>query len=127
MSTNEKRDHWGKIIAAWRESGQTQRAYCAERGLSYSNFCYWRRVSGRGGNGCSDEGIRAIEITRSPMDSSGSGNAPGPSPTLELDTQGIVLALPGSDATITIVGRMSLGDLGRLMAACAGSTGHAQA
>lgn len=38
-----KRQVWIDHVAAWSGSGQTQRAYCAARGLSYHAFDYWRR------------------------------------------------------------------------------------
>lgn len=38
-----KRQAWVDHIAAWSASGQSQRAYCAERGLRYHAFDYWRR------------------------------------------------------------------------------------
>lgn len=36
-------DYWRTQIAAWRESGQSQVAYCKANNLSYSQFVYWRR------------------------------------------------------------------------------------
>lgn len=38
-------DYWRTQIAAWRESGQSQVAYCKANDLSYSQFVYWRRKS----------------------------------------------------------------------------------
>jgi hypothetical protein len=38
-----KRAHWGKQITEWEHSGQTQRAFCAQRGLVLSTFVWWRR------------------------------------------------------------------------------------
>ena len=40
-----KRAYWGKRITEWERSGQTQRAFCARRGLALSTFQWWR---GRG-------------------------------------------------------------------------------
>ena len=40
-----KRAFWGKRITEWERSGQTQRAFCARRGLALSTFQWWR---GRG-------------------------------------------------------------------------------
>lgn len=40
-----KRAYWGKRITEWERSGQTQRAFCAQRGLALSTFQWWR---GRG-------------------------------------------------------------------------------
>ncbi len=30
-------------MAAYEAGDSTQRAFCAEHGLAYSTFCYWRR------------------------------------------------------------------------------------
>ena len=43
--TAAKRADWGKRITEWERSGQSQRAFCAQRGLALSTFQWWR---GRG-------------------------------------------------------------------------------
>ena len=40
-----KRAYWGERITEWKRSGQSQKAYCAQRGLALSTFQWWR---GRG-------------------------------------------------------------------------------
>ena len=43
-----KRAYWGKRLTEWEHSGQTQRAFCAQRGLALSTFQWWRmREKGR--------------------------------------------------------------------------------
>ena len=37
-----KSAYWGKRIAEWERSGQTQRAFCAQRDLALSTFQWWR-------------------------------------------------------------------------------------
>lgn len=37
-----KRAVWAKHMGEWQRSGQTQRAYCAKRGLALSTFQWWR-------------------------------------------------------------------------------------
>jgi len=37
-----KRAYWGKRITEWERSGQTQKAFCAQRGLALSTFQWWR-------------------------------------------------------------------------------------
>jgi len=42
-----KRALWSKRIGQWEGSGQTQRAFCAKRGLALSTFQWWRtRLNG---------------------------------------------------------------------------------
>ena len=40
--TAAKRAYWGKRITEWERSGQTQKAFCAERRLALSTFQWWR-------------------------------------------------------------------------------------
>ena len=35
------RDYWSRHIAAWRQSGQSRKAYCEEHGLSYWSMRNW--------------------------------------------------------------------------------------
>jgi hypothetical protein len=37
-----KRTGWEKRIGAWERSGQSQRVFCAKRGLALSTFQWWR-------------------------------------------------------------------------------------
>jgi len=37
------REAWRQLMAAYEAGDQTQRAFCAEHGVAYSTFCYWRR------------------------------------------------------------------------------------
>ena len=39
---------WRPLIETWRRSGQTQKAFCRERGLRYDQFTYWRRKFAQG-------------------------------------------------------------------------------
>lgn len=37
---------WARHIEAWRQSGQSQAAYCRDRGLKAGTFNYWLRKQG---------------------------------------------------------------------------------
>lgn len=41
------RETWAARIAAWRQSGRTQSAFCREHGWNASTFQYWLRASKR--------------------------------------------------------------------------------
>jgi len=43
MNSSEKQMFWKQHIDGWRASGKSQKAYCAECGISFSNFGYWRK------------------------------------------------------------------------------------
>ena len=38
----DKTTYWQKHITSWSQSEQTQKNYCTEHRLSYSQFIYWR-------------------------------------------------------------------------------------
>jgi hypothetical protein len=40
--TADKIQLWSDRIAAWRQSGLTQRAFCEQQQLAFSTFAYWR-------------------------------------------------------------------------------------
>jgi len=42
-----KREWWEKRIEQWQRSGQSQRVFCAQRGLALSTFQWWRRQAKR--------------------------------------------------------------------------------
>lgn len=39
-----KSEFWKPHIAGWRDSGQSQAAYCRQHGLDLKRFGYWRRT-----------------------------------------------------------------------------------
>jgi putative transposase len=44
-TTSKKRSRvdWEALMARYEISGLTQREFCAQQGLAYSSFCYWRK------------------------------------------------------------------------------------
>ncbi len=42
-SPEELTDYWKRQLAAWKQSGQSQRQFCQANALRYSRFLYWRR------------------------------------------------------------------------------------
>ena len=40
--TADKIQLWSDRIAAWKQSGLTQRAFCEQQQLAFSTFAYWR-------------------------------------------------------------------------------------
>ena len=39
----ERRDYWSRHVEAWRQSGQSRKAYCEKHGLSYWSMREWIR------------------------------------------------------------------------------------
>jgi hypothetical protein len=44
--STERREYWQQQVEAFNRSGMTLQGFCAERNLSYTNFCSWRRRLG---------------------------------------------------------------------------------
>lgn len=40
----QREQFWREMVALWRQSGQSVRAFCDERGLSEPSFFAWRRT-----------------------------------------------------------------------------------
>lgn len=125
MKAQSKRKNWKGIIEDWHVSGRSQKAYCRQKGYAYSTFCYWNRRLRQDIFGASPEDrLCAVEVGRFP--SAPIGISDVQRERVDMDTQGIVITLADSDATVTIAGRMSLEALGRIFAACEGATNHAR-
>lgn len=44
MISQSKRDYWQSHMKSWEESHLKQEAYCAQAGIRYSTFVYWRGI-----------------------------------------------------------------------------------
>lgn len=51
MTREQALAHWGRLVEAQRASGRKVPAWCAEQGISYWQFHYWRRKLERLGGG----------------------------------------------------------------------------
>jgi hypothetical protein len=43
LASATTRARWATAVAEWSDSGESQRAFCAKRGLPLSTFQWWRR------------------------------------------------------------------------------------
>lgn len=124
MKVQPKRVQWKGIIEDWQASGKSQRAYCQHKGYVYSTFCYWnRRLQQTILRTGTEERVCAVEVGRFPIAPMEKVSSTGKRAVME--TEGIVIGFSDCDATITIAGRISLGALGRIFAACEGAANHA--
>ena len=104
---NERRVHWQAIIDAQATSGMTQVRFCADQDINLHNFQYWKRkliVEGT---------APAIQVACYQIDSQVAVIDSEP----ELETQGIMVPV-GASGMVTITGRLSIGQLTKIMAAC---------
>jgi len=126
MEHENKRELWECIIREWSESGLSQRGYCLRQSLTYSAFRYWYRRLGSGNAQTESDGrVRVFEVSQKaikPQTATMNPVANG-----EVETDRIVIEIPGTEATVTISGRMSLASLSRIMSAFNEIGSHAEA
>jgi hypothetical protein len=126
MENENKRDRWEGKIREWSEGGLSQRGYCLRQSLTYSAFRYWYRRLGFGNAQTESNGrVRAVEVTKKAMKPK--TDAMNPAMNGEVETDRIVIEIPGAKATVTISGRMSLARLNQIMSACSEIGNHAEA
>jgi hypothetical protein len=49
QNRGKKAREWSDIFSDWRRSGESQRGYCRDKGISISAFGYWHRKLERDG------------------------------------------------------------------------------
>ena len=126
MEHESKRDLWKVTIRGWAESGLSQREYCFRQSLTYSAFRYWYRHFGSGNEQTeSNRRVRAVEVSRKAMKPHTA--AMNPVENGEIETDKIVIKIPGTEATVTISGLMSLATLNRILGVFRGIDSHAEA
>jgi transposase-like protein len=61
-STRRSPEDWAQLMAAYEASDLAQRAFCAEQGVAYSTFCYWRRRLRQEEKATGREGPALVEL-----------------------------------------------------------------
>ena len=127
MERHEKRQHWQKLVAAWKISRETKKDFCLKQNLAYASFLYWcTRLDDDGVE--SGHQVRAVQINPAAFLSQNQKAAEllrqaGSSFT----TQGITIPVNGGNGSITVRGMVTLETLARILSACGGATENAQA
>ena len=63
-TTDDKIQLWSDRVAAWKQSGLSQHAYCEQQQLIYSTFAYWRgRLKKLEACDNSDSGVNFLPVT----------------------------------------------------------------
>jgi hypothetical protein len=120
----QTRDQWKRIIEDWQGGGKSQRQYCSQKGLVYSAFRYWFRKLAKGSANDGNEGpVQAIEISKTKLLRPWAMARATAKPTI--NACGIVIPIVGTDAAVTLSGRLSLEKLGRIIEACETRADHA--
>jgi len=123
MEHQNKHDQWKGIIGEWHDSGLSQRKYCLKQTLLYSTFRYWYQKLGFGNLSAKvDNRISVVDVSRLAMKSRAIARNTA---AKDVVIDKIAIAIPGTEATVTISGRMSLDSLSRIMSALNGSSDHA--
>lgn len=42
MATTDRQRHWLRLSRAWSRSGVSQQAFCAQQGIWFGSFAWWR-------------------------------------------------------------------------------------
>tara|TARA_R110000782_G_scaffold184211_4_gene274462 strand:+ start:287 stop:598 length:312 start_codon:yes stop_codon:yes gene_type:complete len=53
--------YWQEKVAAWNESGGSQKAFCEQHNLNYHQFGYWRRKFGEPRQVTKPAGFAAVQ------------------------------------------------------------------
>ena len=114
-----KQEQWEQIIAAWEGSGLSQKAFCQEHGHSHYLFGYWRKKSRANEMNWPEGAGNSTPAIQLACYQIGEPAAIDLKP--ELETQGIMVPI-GTSGMVTITGRLSIGQLAKIMAACATAT-----
>jgi hypothetical protein len=126
MEHENKRELWEGNIREWSESGLSQREYCLRQSLTYSAFRYWyRRLVSGDAQPETNGRVRAFEVSQKAMKPQTA--TMNPMANGEVETDKIVIEIPGTKVTVTISGRMSLERLIRIMSVFNEIGGHAEA
>jgi len=125
MERHEKREHWQKVVADWKISGDTKKDFCHNQNLAYASFLYWCNKLGEDGIE-SGQQVRAVQINPAAFLSQKAAELlkfAGSS----FSTQGIMIPVNGGKGTITVQGMVTVETLARILSACGGATEDAQA
>ena len=122
----QARDQWKRIIEDWQGEGKSQRQYCSQKGLVYSAFRYWFRTLATGSaNDGNEDSVLAIDISKARLPRPRVLTRTMAKPTI--NACGIVIPIVGTDAAVSLSGRLSLEQLGRIIEACEKRADHARA
>ncbi len=62
-SEPSKAERWAALVKEYQTSGQSQRAFCAQRGIGQSTLRYWRRrLQEDTGHGAGGSGTRLVAV-----------------------------------------------------------------
>jgi len=101
-------EFWGELVAQWRSSGLSQRAFCAKQGVAYSTFSVW--AHGKRGRAAAKAAASFLEVPLpQDQDATAAGTAPNEaSPAslpavatdscIELSVSGVRVRLSGTHA-----------------------------
>jgi hypothetical protein len=66
MNTEQRRARWQAICREYRESSETQKAFCRNRGIAVSTLQYWLTKSRNEAQGSAGNELVAVGVTERP-------------------------------------------------------------
>lgn len=110
MTTVERIAYWTDQVERWEIEGGSRKVFCEEHGIGYASFLSWcKRLRPDGSTLDRSDTLTCVEVANQ------LGN--------DIDDERVViesatLTINGSDAQITVRGRMTMASLRRIAQAC---------
>lgn len=110
MTTLERIAYWTDQVERWETEGGSRKVFCEEHDIGYASFLAWcKRLRPDGITLDNSETLTCVEVTNqfsNDIDDQ------------QLVIESAVLTINGSDAQITVRGRMTMASLRRIAQAC---------
>ena len=110
MTTVERIAYWTDQVEHWEMEGSNRKTFCKENGIGYASFLSWCKRLRPDGTTLDQSGtLTCVEVTNRVADDIADD---------QLVIESSVLTINGSDAQITVQGRMTMASLRRIALAC---------
>jgi hypothetical protein len=110
MTTVERIAYWTEQVERWEIEGGSRKVFCEEHGVGYGSFLTWcKRLRPDGTTLDNSDTLTCVEVTPR------FGNDIDDD---RLMMESATLTINGSDAQITVRGRMTMASLRRIAQAC---------
>jgi hypothetical protein len=110
MTTVERMEYWTEQVERWEAEGGSRKVFCEEHGIGYASFLSWcKRLRPDGITFDNSDTLTCVEVTNKFSDEIDDAR---------LMIESATLTINGSDAQITVRGRMTMASLRRIARAC---------
>lgn len=113
MTTVERIEYWTELVERWEMEGDSRKTFCDEHGIGYASFLSWcKRLRPDGITLDNSDTLTCVEVTNQFSNDTDDDRVMIESATLTIN---------GSNAQITVRGRMTMASLRRIAQACGSS------